>query len=228
MTLHLIQVAPVPTGRAIIHATATRHGIAPEDIMGRSQAKHIVAARRKAVAEVHRVHPRMTYAQIGRLFHRSRNGIYQILGNERRREKIVTSGMEHDDYILEVEAQLRRICGMNICHQVAHSLEIHFFEGMMLSILMENYPRVMTYDQILEAYEAAHERIYADRTEPKSDSLIRTFCQNIRKHFRSAGLPNPVETISPRALILSPEGAEWLHGRFGKPTAMSSPIRLIA
>lgn len=216
------------TGRAIIQAMAERHGLTAEAVLSRSQIEEINIVRGKAALAVRRRFPGKSLSELGRLFNRTKQNMQALIRSAEAREKIVKSNLGQEDYILEVEAQMRRICGLNLFHQVQHALQINASPALLLSILMEAYPRVMTYDQILEAYEAACERLYQKEMEQKRDGLIRTLNHTLRRAFSEMDLPNPVEVVTPRALVLSHDVAVWLYGRFGRPVAVSSHIRLIA
>lgn len=59
-------------------------------------------------------------ARIGALFDgRSANTVFDILSRHKTRQEIVRAYHEHPDLAHEVEAQIRRITGLNIAHQVA-------------------------------------------------------------------------------------------------------------
>lgn len=223
-----VSITSASSGRAIIQAVAEQYGYTAEALIGRSQARDIVRVRGKAALAVARRFPNKSLSELGHLFKRSKQVMQVIIRTAKESEKIVSGNMGQEDYILEVEAQIRRISGVNLSHQVQHALEIQSWQAILLSILMEAYPRVMTYDQLLEAYEAAYERLYQESVTQKQDTLIRTFCHNIRRKFNEWGLENPVITVSPRGVILSHSAAGWLHSKFGKPVAVSSPVRLIA
>ena len=223
-----VLISEAATGRAVIQAVAEQHGLSAEALIGRSQAKEITKARGKAALAVRKRFPTKSLAEIGRLFNRNKNTIDYILKLAEKNEKIVRGNLGQEDYILEVEAQMRRICGINLSHQVQYALGINAAPAILLSILMDAYPRVMTYDQVLEAYEAAVERLYQKEMEQKRDGLIRTLNHTLRRSFSEMGLPNPVDVVTPRALVLSHDAAAWLHSRFGRPAAVSSHIRLIA
>jgi hypothetical protein len=125
--------------------------------------------------------------RIGRFFGRSPATIHEILLLHKTRQESVRVYTEHPDLAHEVEAQMRRITGLNIAHQLAHELAVPTWQAIFLGILMEAYPLVKTADQIMEAYEAATERLYQADAPGAMDSQIRTFSYHIRKRFVDHG-----------------------------------------
>jgi hypothetical protein len=152
---------------------------------------------------------------------RSPATVHGILSAHKTRQESVRSYTEHPELVHEVEAQMRRITGLNIAHQVAHELSVPTWQAIFLGILMEAYPLVKTAEQIMEAYEAATERLYQADAPGAMDSQIRTFNYHIRKRFTEMGLPDPVAAIRPRGFVLTFDAAVWLHCKFGRPVSVS-------
>jgi hypothetical protein len=160
--------------------------------------------------------------RIGRFFGRSPATIHEILLLHKTRQESVRVYTEHPDLAHEVEAQMRRITGLNIAHQLAHELAVPTWQAIFLGILMEAYPLVKTADQIMEAYEAATERLYQADAPGAMDSQIRTFSYHIRKRFTDMGLPDPVTAVRPRGFVLTYDAAVWLHCKFGRPVSIGT------
>lgn len=65
--------------RHIIMEVAIAHGVSYEDILGRSRARHLVAARHEAIYEVRKRRPHLSLPQIGRIFKRDHTSILHAL-----------------------------------------------------------------------------------------------------------------------------------------------------
>jgi hypothetical protein len=211
---------PAVSGAALVAKIAAEHGYHVDALRGRSQDEGVCRARARAMKAL-RDDRDWTLSRIGVFFGgRSRKTVWAIINAHREREKTVSSYLRHPEMVQEVEAQMRRITGVNITLQVGHELGIATWQAIFLSILMEAYPNVKTSEQIMEAYEGAAERLYQAESPNANDSQIRTFCFHIRKRFTAIGLPDPVTAIRPRGYVLTYEAAVWLHNRFGRPVAI--------
>lgn len=214
-------------GQALVAEVALAHGYHVDALKGRSQERGICRARARAMKMLQSEHS-WSVRRIGRFFgNRSPGTVQGILDAHQIRLESVRSYTEHPDLVYEVEAQVRRITGYNLSLQVAHELSIPPWQAIFLSILMEAYPLVRTAEQIMEAYEAATERLYQE-APGAMDSQVRTFNFHIRKKFQSLGLPEPVAAIRPRGFVLTYPAAVWLHNRFGRPVSVAEPLKVSA
>lgn len=206
-------------GQAIVAEIALAHGYHVDALKGRSQDRGICRARARAMKAL-KDHHNWSIRRIGRFFGgRSPGTVQGILDAYQARQESVRGYTEHPDFAHEVEAQVRRITGLNLYHQVAHELSLPTWQAIFLGILMEAYPLVRTAEQIMEAYEAASERLYQE-APGAMDSQIRTFNYHIRKKFDAMGLPEPVAAVRPRGFVLTYEAAVYLHNKFGRPVAL--------
>lgn len=73
--------------RHIIMEVAIAHGVSYEDILGRSRARHLVAARHEAIYEVRKRRPHLSLPQIGRIFKRDHTSILHALRQMDRRQE---------------------------------------------------------------------------------------------------------------------------------------------
>lgn len=212
-----------PSAKVIIAEVAERHFFSAEDLLAKTKCKRRGRARREAYLELMRRRPDLSLRRIAGIFGRSPSSVCEAvaLGREEA-QKSVRIETERLLYAEEVEAQLRRITGVELSLQVAHSLSIPTWQAIFLAILMEAYPYVKTADQICEAYDAASERLDRASTDGIQDASMKTFVTKIRNHFRNMGLPDPVARVRPRALVLTDAAAIWLHNRFGRPVAVTS------
>ena len=206
---------PVPirapkSGATIVAEIALAHGYHIDALKGRSQDEGVCRARARAMKALRDHDPKKwNLARIGDFFGgRSRCTVLRIISAHKEREKIVVSYLQQDGLIHEVEAQVRRITGLNLAHQVAHELSVPTWQAIFLAILME-------------AYEEATARLYQE-APGAMDSQIRTFSYHIRKRFTEMGLPDPVTAVRPRGFVLSYEAAVWLHNRFGRPLSIAA------
>lgn len=207
------------SGAAIVAQIANEHGYHVDALRGRSQDAGVCRARGRAMKALN--DRGWSIRKIGGYFgNRTPGVVHYILCHVKERQQTVQGYLEHPEMVHEVEAQMRRITGVNITLQVGHELGIATWQAIFLSILMEAYPNVKTSEQIMEAYEGAAERLYQAESPNANDSQIRTFCFHIRKKFTSIGLPDPVTAIRPRGYVLTYEAAVWLHNRFGRPVAI--------
>ena len=210
---------PAVSGAALVAKIAAEHGYHPDALRGRSKDRGVCRARARAMKALQ--DRGWSYRRLGLYFgDRSSAAVYYILCALEERQQTVKFYTEHHDHAHEVEAQMRRITGVNLTLQVGHELGIATWQAIFLSILMEAYPNVKTSEQIMEAYEGAAERLYQAESPNANDSQIRTFCFHIRKRFTAIGLPDPVTAIRPRGYVLTYEAAVWLHNRFGRPVAI--------
>lgn len=83
--------------RHIIMEVAIAHGVSYEDILGRSRARHLVAARHEAIYEVRKRRPHLSLPQIGRIFKRDHTTILHALRRMERKQE------SHHDTILKGE-----------------------------------------------------------------------------------------------------------------------------
>lgn len=210
-----------PSARAIISEVAMASGFTYEDILARTDCKSRGRVRRAAYLALIRRRPDLSVRGIARIVQRSPSRVSRGIALAREEEKIVAPHAQHPDYIFELEAQLRRITGVELALQVAHSLSIPTWQAIFLAILMEAYPYVKTADQICEAYDAASERLDRASTDGIQDASMKTFVTRIRVRFEEMGLPDPVARVRPRALVLTDSAAVWLHNQFGKPVAVT-------
>jgi hypothetical protein len=220
-------LSPAATSPAAILARiAEEHGYSIDALRGRSQEERLCRARARAMKALRE--RGWSIRRIGAYFgNRTPGAIHYILCHVKERQQSVQSYLEHPDLIHEVEAQLRRITGVNLTHQVAYQLSIPTWQAIFLSILMEAYPNVRTAEQIMEAYEAASERLNQE-SNGAMDSQIRTFNYHIRKRFEALGLPEPVDAIRPRGFVLTYAAAVWLHNQFGRPLMLTQSARASA
>jgi hypothetical protein len=207
---------------SIVSEIAMAHGYHANALLGRSQEEGICRARARAMKTLHE-DKAWSLTRVGVLFGgRSRKTVWAIINAHKEREKSVSGYLRHPDLAHEVEAQMRRITGLNIAHQLAHELSVPTWQAIFLGILMEAYPLVKTADQIMEAYEAATERLYQADAPGAMDSQIRTFNYHIRKRFVDLGLPDPVTAVRPRGFVLTFDAAVYLHCRFGRPVSIGT------
>lgn len=207
---------------AIVSEIASTHGYHANALIGRSQDEGICRARARAMKAL-REDKQWSLSRIGALFGgRTRCTVLRIVTAHKEREKTVVSYLQHPDLAHEVEAQIRRISGFNLAHQLAHELSVPTWQAIFLGILMEAYPLVKTSDQIMEAYEEATARLYQADSPGAQDSQIRTFNYHIRKRFTELGLPDPVTAVRPRGFVLTYDAAVWLHCKFGRPVAIGT------
>lgn len=211
-----------PSAKAIISEVAERHGFTAEDLIGKSDCKRRGRARRAAYLALSQRRPDLSQEWIARTFDRSQSRISRGIALAKDEAKTYAPYQHNPDYVFEVEAQLRRISGVELTLQVAHSLSIPTWQAIFLSILMEAYPYVKTADQICEAYDAASERLDRASTDGIQDASMKTFVTKIRQHFDGLGLPDPVARVRPRALVLTDSAAVWLHCKFGRPVAVTA------
>jgi hypothetical protein len=209
---------PAVSGAALVAKIAAEHGYHVDALRGRSQAEGVCRARARAMKALR--DRGWSFRRIAAYFDRAQSVVHYILCHYQERQQTVLGYLEHPEMVHEVEAQMRRITGVNITLQVGHELGIATWQAIFLSILMEAYPNVKTSEQIMEAYEGAAERLYQAESPNANDSQIRTFCFHIRKRFTAIGLPDPVTAIRPRGYVLTYEAAVWLHNRFGRPVAI--------
>lgn len=203
---------------AIVGDIALTHGYHLDALRGWSQEAGVCRARARAMKALKE--RGWSIRKIGKFFgDRSPGTVHGILKDLKTRQESVRSYTEHPDHVFEVEAQVRRITGVNLAHQVAHELAVPTWQAIFLSILMESYPLVKTAEQIMEAYEEATARLYQE-APGAMDSQIRTFSYHIRKRFTEMGLPDPVTAVRPRGFVLTYEAAVYLHNRFGRPVSI--------
>jgi hypothetical protein len=206
------------SGTAIVAEIALTHGYHLDALRGRSQEEGICRARARAMKALRE--RGWSIRKIGTYFgNRTPGAIHYILCHVKERQQTVQGYLEHPGLIHEVEAQVRRITGLNLSHQVAYELSVPTWQAIFLGILMEAYPLVKTAEQIMEAYEEATARLYQE-APGAMDSQIRTFSYHIRKRFTEMGLPDPVVAVRPRGFVLSYDAAVWLHNRFGRPVSI--------
>lgn len=202
----------------IVGEIALAHGYHIDALRGRSQEAGVCRARARAMKALR--DRNWSIRKIGMYFGRSPGTVHGILHDLKTKQESVRSYTEHPDLVFEVEAQVRRITGMNLAHQVAYELSIPTWQAIFLGILMEAYPLVKTAEQIMEAYEEATARLYQE-APGAMDSQIRSFSYHIRKRFTELGLPDPVAAVRPRGFVLTYEAAVWLHNRFGRPLTLA-------
>jgi hypothetical protein len=212
---------PSASAMSIVSEIAMAHGYHANALLGPSRDPHICRARARAMKAL-RDDKQWSLARIGVLFGRTRATVWNTIASYKEREKSVSNLLIHPDLAHEVEAQMRRITGLNIAHQLAHELSVPTWQAIFLGILMEAYPLVKTADQIMEAYEAATERLYQADAPGAMDSQIRTFSYHIRKRFVDLGLPDPVTAVRPRGFVLTYDAAVWLHCKFGRPVSIGT------
>jgi hypothetical protein len=204
-------------GSAIVAEIALAHGYHVDALRGRSQERGVCRARARAMKALR--DRGWSFRRLGMYFDRAPSVVYYILGSLDERQQTVLGYLEHPDHVHEVEAQVRRITGLNLEMQVAHELAVPTWVAVFLGILMEAYPMVRTSEQIMEAYETACERIYQE-APGALDAQIRTFAHRIRVRFAEMGLADPVTSVRPRGFVLTYDAAVWLHNRFGRPVAI--------
>lgn len=226
-TVNAAPIRAVPPGLATVTEVALKYGLSAEALRGRSQDRLVCRARAEAMKALRE--QRRSLEWIGNFFGgRSRSTVLRLVNTAENRQQNVAPYMQHPEMAHEVEAQMRRITGLNLAHQVAYKLSIPTWQAIFLGILMEAYPLVKTSEQILEAYEAARERLYQDDPGQVLDAQIRSFSYHIRKAFETMGLPDPVASVRPRGMVLTNEAAVWLSNQFGRPYISVQPVRASA
>lgn len=216
-------IRQAPAGLATVTEIALKYGLSAEALRGRSQDRLVCKARAEAMVALLRQDKSLEW--VGNFFGgRDRSTVHRLVKAHENRQQNVVSYLQQPDLVYEVEAQMRRITGMNLAHQVAYKLGIPTWQAIFLGILMEAYPLVKTSEQLLEAYEAARERLYQDDPGQVQDTQIRSFSHHIRKAFEGMGLPDPVAAVRPRGIVLTHSAAVWLSNQFGKPLIVSERV----
>jgi len=117
----------------------------------------------------------------------------------------------------ELEAQIRRLAGVEIIHLVTDATGAPYFQAQFMSVLIEAYPRIITVDTLCELYDAAGERMGMRDRKPSDDDMVRQFLYRSRLHFESIGLTEPAERIGRNGVRLTEETARWLCYNIGYP-----------
>lgn len=222
-----VTMISAPSARSIVGEIAERHGYSTDDLLAKSDCKRIGRVRRSAYLALSRRRPDLSQEWLARFFGRNQSRISRGIALAIEEEKTYAPYAHDPDHVFEVEAQMRRLAGVNLALQVAHFLCVPTWQAIFLSVLMEAYPDVKTSDQICEAYDVASERLdRASTTDGIQDASMKTFVTKIRLRFAELGLDDPVARVRPRALILTDSAAIWLHNKFGKPVAVTSPTMM--
>lgn len=107
----------VVSGAAIVAKIAADHGYHPDALIGPSRDPHVCRARARAMKALHE-DKGWSIRRIGALFGgRSPGTVHKVLSVHKTRQESVRLYVEHSDLAYEVEAQMRRLCGVNITLQ---------------------------------------------------------------------------------------------------------------
>ena len=207
------------TAYAIIDAIAQTKGYSRADLFARTRKPELDGLRVLAYVAL-RDEKGWGAARIGPLFGRDKGGVHRAIQRYDERRKIVDLASQRTPHIEELEAQIRRLCGVEVSQQVAHVLGFEMWRAVFLSVLMESYPRVRSGQDICELYDCAWERLYVSDKRTVSPDMLRQFVSRTRKWAKAEGLPDPITRINPSGLVLSDDMAVWLHAKFGKPVAI--------
>lgn len=204
---------------AIVSSIAQTRGFSKEDLFARTRVPELDRLRVLSYVAL-RDEKGWGAARIGSLFNRDKGGIHRAIQRHDEREKIVDLASQRTLPIEELEAQVRRLSGVELSQQVCHRLGFPMWKAVFLSILMTSYPRVRKAEDLCELYDCAWERLYVNDKDAVSPDMLRQFLSRIRKWAKEEGLPDPVHRVTPGGMILSDEMAVWLHCRFGQPIAV--------
>lgn len=204
---------------AIVTDIAQTKGFSKEDLFARTRVPELDRLRVLSYVAL-RDEKGWGASRIAVLFNRDKGGIHRAMKRHDERSKIVDLASQRPCQVEELEAQVRRLSGVELCLQVSHRLDFPMWKAVFLSILMESYPRVRTGEDICELYDCAWERLYVTDKDAVSPEMIRQFSSRIRKWARDEGLSPPIHRINPGGMVLSDEMAVWLHSKFGKPIAV--------
>lgn len=201
---------------AILDAVAQSKGYARPDIMARTRVPELDVLRVTAYVAL-RDEKGWGASRIARLFDRDKGGIHRAMKRHDERSKIVDLASQHTPYVEELEAQIRRMSGCELSHQVAHRLGFASWQAVFLSCLMESYPSVITVEKLCTLYDWAFERLYVSDRDPVAPDMVKQFVSKLRKWCVTQGLSEPITRVNPGGIILTDEMALWLHNQFGKP-----------
>lgn len=202
------------SARAIALEVAERYGLTHDDILAHSDCPVRAKARKMAVYEV-RQKKGWSWNQLAAHFQRGRSVVRRYYEEI---EKSVPSRGAQPTQDVEVEAQFRRLSGVDTSLKITEVLGIEIWKALFLGVLAETYPRIMPASNLLELYDAAAVRSnYKPEGTFANDWQLRQFSSQIKKWAASEGLPVPLEHHRAGMITLSRPFAFWLHNQVGRP-----------
>ncbi|WP_370372552.1 hypothetical protein [Henriciella pelagia] len=195
--------------KVILRQVAERHAVTIEAVLSRSRRRCYTPARREAVRRL-RDEKRWSWGQLARLFSRSRAAVRKLYAEGVNQKSTHFSADE-------LEAQIRRLAGAEIVHDVIDVTGVPYFQAQFLSVLIEAYPRVLSVDALCELYDAAGERLGMRDRKPSDDDMVRQFLYRSRLHFERIGLTEPAERIGRTGIRLTHTTARWFCYNMGHP-----------
>lgn len=217
---------------AIIAAVAERHGLAPARLLEQWGGRIVTDAKREAACRLeHELqwtermiagHMRCALSTAQRLL---RTGRERYVSAELRRTGVIPKCPEElRSEVIELRAQLERITGVHLAYRLTVAYDLRPACGVLLAILAEAYPRPMHTGSLIEAYDAACDRLEFGTRRGVADELIGSLVWQMRKRFGELQLPDPVESMPISARRLSDSAAELFRARFGVPRIAQAQV----
>lgn len=120
--------------------------------------------------------------------------------------------------VRELEAELQRLSGTYLSEKLASRLDVPLRCAILLSILIESYPRYVRGPALLQLYDDACEKLgYGARNGANFDLVTKHAC-DLAAAFKAGGWPVPSEVGELKgSRRLTDACAVWLSEGFGAP-----------
>ena len=186
--------------RQVINRIAEQHYVEPEAVRSRSRKPDIAAARVSCYVAL-RDEKGFSWQQIANLFGVHRSSVRSAYVRRTSKPSVCFESIQEN--AVELEAQLRRVTGVELVYEIGAKLGTPPWCSIFLAALVGAYPRYVSPEQLCELYFESATRLGHGNGKPVGPGIVRTFATVTRKRFRELGLPDPIDRVKPGGSRLS-------------------------
>lgn len=198
----------------ILDEIAYQWGVTVGEMKGHGRGQALDRAKSDAYAAL-QAELKWSLRRIG-LFMGGKSGaaIKNVLDN--RRSAPEDPAMEADI----LRRRLDQIAGLQIVHHIADTLSMNRAHAILLSVLIENYPRCLSLTSMCDLYDHARVELEGGEIRFINEDTIRSHISKTRKSLNDQGYPEPIVTVGNCSYILGRDFAFWCKANLGKPVAV--------
>lgn len=205
---------------AIIEEVADKHGLEVRTMLCAAWRRDMVLARGEVAYRL-RTELKLPWRAIGAKLGISHERGRQLFAGHKKREaqaRLFAPVPDPEGRIRELEAELQRLSGTYLSEKLASQLNVPLRCAILLSILIEAYPRYVRGPALLQLYDDACEKLgYGARNGANFDLVTKHAC-DLAARFKESGWPAPSEIGELKGSRRLTDGAaDWLSQHFGAP-----------
>ena len=125
----------------------------------------------------------------------------------------------------ELEADLLRfrinqLSGIPLLPKITNTFEVNTSQAIVLSIIIENYPKGLSLNAMCELYDHAWHTMTGENDRFVLGATLKSIISKLRKIVTSQGYSMPIETTKNGDYVLTKDFAFWSRINLGRPHAV--------